>query len=265
MQVSGKAYIVTGAGSGLGAASAAALSRAGAIIAVLDRDAENGERIVKEELGGGDKAKFFACDLGDDANTEAAVAAAIKWCEEVAKAPVRGVVNCAGIGFAGKIVGRDNQPFDLEAFKFVIQINLIGTYNVSRLVAAHMCSRDEDKESDERGTIIMVSSAAGKEGQTGQTPYSASKGGVNGLTLPMARDLARHKIRVLTLAPTLFDTAMGKNTPDKARQALNKMLEFPPRFGTADEFGHLVKAMIENGYMNGEVIPITGASRLGKL
>ena len=265
MQVNGKAYLVTGAGSGLGQASAEALARAGAIIAVLDRDSENGTRVADSVLGGGKKAKFFQCDLADDAGTESAVKAAIDWCEKEAGATVRGVVNCAGIGFAGKIVGRDNEPFDLEAFKFVIQINLIGTYNVSRLVAAHMSRGEPDAEADERGVIIMVSSAAGKEGQVGQTPYSASKGGVNGLTLPMARDLARNKIRVVTVAPTLFDTNMGRGTPEKARAKIQNMLEFPPRFGTADEFGHLVKAMVENGYMNGEVIPITGASRLGKL
>ncbi|CCG84009.1 protein of unknown function [Taphrina deformans PYCC 5710] len=261
MQLKDKLFVVTGAGSGLGEASARSLYAGGAYVAVLDRDKDAGQNVCKEL---GQRAKFFYADLGDDAGTEEAINQSIAWSKEVGK-PVSGAVNCAGIGFAGKIVGRDNKPFDLEAFKYVLQINLIGTYNVSRLVAAHMCSIEEDSVSGERGCIVMVSSAAGRDGQTGQTPYSASKGGVNGLTLPMARDLARHKIRVVTVAPTLFSTKMGANTPTKAAAALQSMLEFPNRFGNADEFGHLVKSMIENTYVNGDVYNISGASRLGKL
>lgn len=180
MQLKDKLFIVTGAASGLGEATARALYNGGAYIAVLDRDANTGEDICKTL---GDRAKFFLADLGDDAGTESAVQNSIEWSKQIGK-PVSGAVNCAGIGFAGLLVGRNNKPFDLEAFKYVIQINLIGTYNVSRLVAAHMASLPEDEVSGERGCIIMVSSAAGKEGQMGQTPYSASKGGVNGLTLP---------------------------------------------------------------------------------
>lgn len=183
MQIKDKLFIVTGAGSGLGEATARTLYAGGAYVAVLDRDETSGEKICKEL---GNRAKFFQADLGDDAGTEAAVNQSIEWSKSIGK-PVSGAVNCAGIGFAGKIVGRDNKPFDLEAFKYVIQINLIGTYNVTRLVAAHMCSLPEDETSGERGCIIMVSSAAGREGQTGQTPYSASKGGVNALTLPAVR------------------------------------------------------------------------------
>lgn len=261
MQLTDKLFVVTGAGSGLGEATARYLHAGGAYIAVLDRDKKSGAAIC-EELGS--RAKFFYADLGDDAGTEKAVQDSIEWSTQIGK-PMSGAVNSAGIGFAGKIVGRDNQPFDLEAFKYVLQINLIGTYNVSRLVAAHMCSLPEDEASGERGCIVMVSSAAGSAGQTGQTPYSASKGGVNGLTLPMARDLARHKIRVVTVAPTLFSTNMGKNTPSKAAAALQSQLEFPNRFGNAAEFGHLVKSMIENTYMNGEIIPLSGGARLGKL
>lgn len=261
MQLKDKLFVVTGAGSGLGEASARALHDGGAYIAVLDRDTASGEAICKEL---GSRAKFFFADLADDIGTEKAVQESIVWSTDIGK-PMSGVVNCAGIGFAGKIVGRDNKPFDLEAFKFVLQINLIGTYNVSRLVAAHMCSIPEDQVTGERGCIVMVSSAAGRDGQTGQTPYSASKGGVNGLTLPMARDLARHKIRVVTVAPTLFSTRMGENTPSKAAAALQSMLEFPNRFGNAAEFGHFVKSMIENTYANGEVYTLSGGSRLGKL
>lgn len=181
MQLKDKLFIVTGAGSGLGQATARALHRDGAYIAVLDRDTATGEEVCKEL---GNRAKFFLADLGDDAATEQAISDSIAWSKEVGK-PVSGAVNCAGIGFAGLVVGRNNKPFDLEAFKYVIQINLIGTYNVTRLVAAHMASLPEDTTSGERGCIVMVSSAAGKEGQIGQTPYSASKGGVNGLTLPL--------------------------------------------------------------------------------
>lgn len=181
MQLKDKLFVVTGAASGLGEATARSLYHGGAYLAILDRDAEAGEAIC-EELG--NRAKFFLADLGNDTETETAVKDSIEWSKSIDR-PMSGAVNCAGIGFAGKIIGRDGKPFDLEAFKFVIQINLIGTYNVSRLVAAHMATLPEDEESGERGCIIMVSSAAGKEGQTGQTPYSASKGGVNGLTLPM--------------------------------------------------------------------------------
>lgn len=183
MQLSNKLFVVTGAGSGLGQATARALYNEGAYIAVLDRDTETGEAVCKEL---GNRAKFFVADLGDDAGTEKAVQDSIEWSQAVGK-PISGAVNCAGIGFAGLVVGRNNKPFDLEAFKYVIQINLIGTYNVTRLVAAHMASLPEDEASGERGCIILVSSAAGKEGQIGQTPYSASKGGVNGLTLPLVR------------------------------------------------------------------------------
>ena len=261
LDVKDKLFIVTGGASGLGEASVKALYNAGAYIAILDRDKEAGPAVAKSL---GNKASFYFADMADDAGVESAVNEVIAHSQKI-NIPIRGVVNSAGIGFAGRIVGRDGKPFDLEAFKYVLQINLIATYNVSRLVAAHMCSLEPDSASGDRGAIIMVSSAAGKEGQTGQTPYSASKGGVNGLTLPMARDLARHNIRVITVAPTLFDTNMGKNTPEKARAALTRYLEHPNRYGNADEFGHLVKSLIENTYMNGEIIPITGASRLAKL
>lgn len=259
--VSNRLYVVTGAASGLGEASARALHAAGAYVAILDRDKEGGPAIVKEL---GERASFYYADMADDAGVESAINEVIAYSQKI-KIPINGAVNCAGIGFAGRIVGRDNKPFDLEAFKYVLQINLIGTYNVTRLVAAHMCSLEPDSENGERGAIILVSSAAGKEGQTGQSPYSASKGAVNSLAIVLARDLARHQIRVVTIAPTLFDTNMGRQTSDKTRAALTKYLEHPNRYGNADEFGHLVKAMIENTYMNGEIIPITGASRLGKL
>lgn len=261
LNVKEKLYIITGGASGLGQASANALYKAGAHIAILDRDKEGGPQVAKEL---GDRASFYYCDMGDDAGVESAINEVIAYSKKI-KVPICGAVNCAGIGFAGRVVGKDNVPFDLEAFKYVLQINLIGTYNVTRLVAAHMCSLEPDAESGERGAIILVSSAAGRDGQVGQTPYSASKGGVNGLTLPLARDLARHKIRVATVAPTLFDTNMGKNTPKKASDALAKMLEFPERFGNAEEFGQFVKALIENTYVNGDVYTISGASRLGKL
>lgn len=183
MQLKDKLFIVTGAASGLGDATARALYKDGAFVAVLDRDETAGQAICREL---GNRARFFQCDLGEDDVTENAVKQSIEWSKQVGK-PVSGAVNCAGIAYAGLVVGRDNKPFDLEAFKYVLQINLIGTYNVTRLVAAHMASLPEDSISGERGCIVLVSSAAGKEGQTGQTPYSASKGGVNGLTLPLGK------------------------------------------------------------------------------
>ncbi len=250
MELHGQSALVTGGGSGLGAATAAALAEAGARVAVLDRNAEAAAAIAAR-IGG-----FAATvDVTDPAGAEAALAAA-----EAALGPPRVLVNCAGIGTAGRILGRDG-PLALEDFSRVIAVNLIGTFNMLRLAAARMSTLEPGTDG-ERGVVVNTASVAAYEGQVGQAAYAASKAGVVGLTLPAARELARSGVRVMTIAPGLIETPMFDGVPETLRQGLAASVPFPSRLGRPEEYAALVLHICANRYLNGEVIRLDGALRM---
>jgi NAD(P)-dependent dehydrogenase (short-subunit alcohol dehydrogenase family) len=250
MDVKGLAAIVTGGASGLGGATASALAAKGAKVAIFDRNAELGEKKAKE-LGG----IFCNVDVGDAASAEAGVKAVV----EKLGIP-RVAVNCAGIGRAGRTISKTG-PMPLQDFDIVIKVNLIGTFNVIRLAAAEM-AKGEPLAGGERGVIINTASVAAFDGQIGQAAYSASKGGIVGMTLPIARDLSSMGIRVCTIAPGLFNTPMMASLPDEAKKSLGAMVPFPPRLGDPNEYAQLAMAIVENAMLNGETIRLDGAIRL---
>ena len=250
MQIRGSAALVTGGASGLGAATARWLTREGARVAILDRNAGAGE-VLAADIGG----VFCRCDVTDPASVEAALARAAS-----AHGPARILIGCAGIGTAARIVGRDG-PMTLEAFEHVVRVNLVGTFNVMRLAAAAMTTLPET-ETGERGVIISAASVAAYDGQIGQAAYAASKGGIVSLTLPAAREFARFGIRVLAIAPGLFRTPLLEELPEETQAALGASIPFPPRLGEPDEFAALIAAMIANPYLNGEVVRLDGALRM---
>jgi NAD(P)-dependent dehydrogenase (short-subunit alcohol dehydrogenase family) len=250
MRIDGLAAVITGGGSGLGAATAAHLAANGAKVTIADINGPAAEAVAARLGGIG-----VACDVADAASAEAAFAAG-----RAAHGPVRVLVNCAGVGTAGRIVGRDG-PLALDAFERVVRINLIGTFNMLRLAAAEMSAADPLEES-ERGVIINTASIAGYEGQIGQPAYAASKGGVIGLTLPAARELARSGVRVVTIAPGLFHTPMVDGLPAEVQASLGAGIPYPPRLGHPTEYAELVGHIVQNRFLNGEVIRLDGALRM---
>lgn len=250
MDIKGVSAIVTGGGSGLGAATARALAAAGAKVAVLDRDGDAATAVARETGG-----HALVCDVTDAAAAEAAVAEAAE-----THGPCGVLVNCAGVGPAARIVGRDG-PMPLADFARVVEVNLIGTFNLLRLAAASMAGRTPDAEG-ERGVIINTASIAAFEGQIGQAAYAASKGGVAALTLPAAREFARTGIRVLCIAPGLFATPMLMGLPETVRDSLAATLPFPSRLGRPEEYADLALHMIGNRVMNGEVVRLDSALRM---
>jgi NAD(P)-dependent dehydrogenase (short-subunit alcohol dehydrogenase family) len=250
MLLKDQAAIVTGGASGLGAATARKLAAQGAKVAVCDLNTKLAETVAAEIKG-----VAVTCDVSDAASAEAAVAQAAK-----AHGPARVLVNCAGIGVAKRVVGRDG-PMALADFDKVIKVNLIGTFNMLRLAATEM-SKLEPQVSGERGVIINTASVAAYDGQIGQSAYSASKGGIVGMTLPIARELAQFGIRVLTIAPGLFLTPLLANLPQEAQDSLAAAIPFPRRLGQADEFAALALHMVENAYLNGEVVRLDGSLRM---
>jgi NAD(P)-dependent dehydrogenase (short-subunit alcohol dehydrogenase family) len=250
MELQGQAALVSGGASGLGAATAEALAKAGAKVAILDRN-EAQAREVAERIGG----LALACDVAEAASAEAAFAAA-----RAQHGPARLLVNCAGVGTAGRVVGREG-PLPLDAFERVIRINLIGTFNLLRLAAAEMSALDPLADG-ERGVIVNTASVAAYEGQIGQAAYAASKAGVVGLTLPAARELARAGVRVVTIAPGLIETPMFNGLPDEVRDALAASVPFPQRLGLPGEYAALVLHIAANRYLNGETIRLDGALRM---
>ena len=243
MDIAGRTFLVTGGGSGLGLATARMLARAGAGVVTADLRGESEPGI-----------RFVEADVTDEASVETAVDAALE------SGPLRGVVNCAGVAIAEKTVGRDG-PHSLESFKRVIGVNLIGTFNVVRLAAAAMVGNDPDEEGG-RGVIVNTASVAAFDGQIGQAAYAASKGGVASMTLPLAREFARSGIRVATIAPGLFDTPMMAGLPEEARESLGNQVPFPSRLGRPEEYAALVRHIVENDLINGEVIRLDGAIRM---
>jgi NAD(P)-dependent dehydrogenase (short-subunit alcohol dehydrogenase family) len=250
MLLQGQAAVVTGGGSGLGAATAALLAQAGCRVALLDinRDAAVASAARCGGLG-------IGCDVADAASAEAALAEA-----RAAHGVERVLVNCAGVGTAGRILGRDG-PLALAAFERVIRVNLIGSFNMLRLSAAAMSALDPLVDG-ERGVIVNTASIAAYEGQVGQAAYAASKGGVVGMTLPAARELARAGVRVMTIAPGLFHTPMVEGLPPEVQQSLGASVPFPPRLGLPEEFAALVQHIATNRFLNGEVIRLDGALRM---
>ncbi|NRF67446.1 SDR family NAD(P)-dependent oxidoreductase [Aquincola sp. S2] len=252
MKIEGQAAIVTGGGSGLGAQTARELARRGARVAVLDINGD-GAAAVAAECGG----IGLRCDITDPASVEAALAAAAE-----RHGPARLLLNVAGIGSAKRIVGKDGRAAPLEDFRRVVEVNLIGTYNVSRLAAAQMAALEPLDEDGARGVIVHTASVAAFDGQVGQEAYSASKGGVVSMTLPMARDLAQHGIRVVTIAPGLFLTPLVAELPQAVQASLAASIPFPRRLGQPGEFAQLAAAIVENNALNGEVIRLDGALRM---
>ncbi len=250
MQIKGLAAVVTGGGSGLGAATAAHLASLGAKVTCADINKAAAEAQAAKIGGLG-----VACDVADAASGEAAFAAA-----RDAHGPVRILVNCAGIGTPGRIVGRDG-PLALSAFERVIRVNLIGTFNMLRLAAAEMSDADPFDEG-ERGVIINTASIAAFEGQVGQPAYAASKGGVVGMTLPAARELARAGVRVVTIAPGLFHTPMVDGLPPEVQASLGAGIPYPNRLGVPSEYAELVAHIVQNRFLNGETIRLDGALRM---
>jgi NAD(P)-dependent dehydrogenase (short-subunit alcohol dehydrogenase family) len=251
MEIAGHAALISGGASGLGQATAAGLAAAGAKVALLDIDGPAAQAAARP-LGG----LGFACDVTDAAATERTVAAAREH-----HGPARIVVNCAGIGRAGRIVDRDGSPMPLDQFKRVVEVNLIGSFNLLRLAAAAMATLDPLADG-ERGVIVLTASVAAYDGQIGQAAYSASKGGIVGLTLPAARELARYGVRVVAIAPGVFATPMLAGLPQAAQDSLGAQVPFPPRLGHPDEYAALVQHICANRMLNGEVIRLDGALRM---
>lgn len=250
MDVNGNAAIVTGGGSGLGAATARALAKAGAKVAILDIN-EDQAKVVASEIGG----LAIGCNVADASAAEAAVAKAAD-----AHGDARILVNCAGIANAGRVVGREG-PHDLDLFRRVIEVNLIGSFNLLRLVADR-ASRLEPLADNERAVIVSTASVAAFDGQIGQAAYAASKGGIHSMALPAARELARFGIRVMTVAPGIFATPMLLGMSQEVQDSLGASVPFPSRLGTPEEYAALVMHIVGNVMLNGETIRLDGAIRL---
>ena len=251
MNIQGQAALVTGGGSGLGEATARELARLGAKVAVLDINLANAQKVAGE-IGG----VAVQCDITDGASLKAAIDAAA-----ASHGPARILAHIAGIGAAKRVIGKDGNAAPLEDFARIINVNLIGTYNAARLFAA-ACAKLEPMEDGERGAMVFTASVAAFDGQVGQQAYSASKGGVVGMTLPMARDLAQHGIRVCTIAPGLFSTPLMRTLPEPVQESLARSIPFPQRLGKPEEFAELACHIVSNGHLNGEVIRLDGALRM---
>lgn len=252
MQLQNKTALVTGGASGLGEGCARRFAAQGMNVVIVDLNAERGEALAAE-LG---SVRFAQADVSSEADVQAAVQTALEGFGGLHVA-----VNCAGIAIGERTVGK-NGPHSLAAFEKVIRVNLIGTFNVIRLAAAAM-SANEPNADGERGVIISTASVAAFDGQIGQAAYSASKGGVAGMTLPIARDLSRSGIRVVTIAPGIMETPMMAGMSDELRASLGSQVPFPQRLGQPDEYAHLAQHIIENAYINGEIIRLDGAIRMG--
>lgn len=250
MDISGASALVTGGASGLGLATARRLATAGAHVTVVDLPSSSGADVA-DQLGG----SFAAADVTDADQVAAAAALAAE------AGPLRVVVNCAGIAPPAKVLDREGTPSPLQDFERVIRVNLIGTYNVIAQTSAVMAKTDPTEGGD-RGVIVNTASVAAFDGQIGQPAYAASKGGVHAMTLPIARELARHGIRVVTIAPGIMETPMLKGLPQAAQDSLGQQVPYPSRLGAPDEYARLVLAIVDNDYLNGETIRLDGAIRM---
>ena len=262
MQIKENSFLVTGGASGLGESVARAIVGQGGNVVIADLNESAGQALVAEL---GDNARFVRCDITNGDEVQSAVEMA-----ESTFGGLQGSINCAGIVVVQKLLDRDNNPADLESFSRGVNINLVGSFNVARLVAASIAKRianesnagDHVEKNADQGIIINTASIAAFDGQVGQASYSSSKAGVVGLTLPLARELARHGIRVMTIAPGVFATPMMESIPEKAREQLEAGVPYPKRLGAPNEFAKLVTHIIDNAYLNGEVIRLDGAIRM---
>jgi len=258
MQIEQHSFLVTGGASGLGESVVRAIVSQGGKVVIADLNESTGQALV-DELG--DNVRFARCDVTSGDEVQAAVELA-----EKEFGGLQGSINCAGIAVVQKLLDRENNPADLDAFSRGVNINLVGSFNVARLVAASIAKRIVNSSGVEKnadnGVIINTASIAAFDGQVGQASYSSSKAGVVGLTLPLARELARHGIRVMTIAPGVFATPMMQSIPEKAREQLEAGVPYPKRLGNPNEFAKLVTHIIDNAYLNGEVIRLDGAIRM---
>ena len=259
MQIENRICLVTGAGSGLGAATVRRLVAQGAQVVATDVNETAGAALAHEL---GESVRFVAADVADAVSAQHAVDRAVD-----CFGALHVLVNCAGVAPAEKVLGRAG-PHDLDAFERTLRVNLLGTFNMIRLAAVTMTAAsaeagsDESDGNDERGVIVNTASIAAFDGQIGQAAYAASKGGVVAMTLPIARELARHRIRVVTIAPGIMETPMLLGMPSEVQAALGNMVPFPPRLGKPDEYAALVQHIVENPYLNGEIIRLDGAIRM---
>ncbi|KAI9899247.1 hypothetical protein N3K66_005708 [Trichothecium roseum] len=258
MQLEGRTFIVSGGASGLGQACVEEICRAGGYAAILDMNEESGQEFAKT-LGA--SARFFECNVLETESITKAVKGTVEWVKQTGKA-LGGVIPAAGVSTPATLLDRDNNPFSLDDFDFVINVNLRGTIDLVRQVLPHLATAPGTGPDSERGVVVMVASSAAYDGQKGQVSYSASKGAVVSMTLPMARDLARHGIRVVTIAPSLFESRMTSMLSGKVRKSLEAAMEFPKRAGKPEEFAQLVRQGIENVMLNGVVIRLDGAMRM---
>ena len=258
MQIEQHSFLVTGGASGLGESVVRAIVAQGGKVVIADLNESTGQALVNEL---GDNVRFVRCDVTSGDDVQAAVAMA-----EEAFGGLQGSINCAGIAVVQKLLDRENNPADLEAFSRGVNINLVGSFNVARLVAASIAKRVAASTTAEvnadNGIIINTASIAAFDGQVGQASYASSKAGVVGMMLPLARELTRHGIRVMTIAPGVFATPMMQSLPEKAREQLEAAVPYPKRLGTPNEFAKLVTHIIDNAYLNGEVIRLDGAIRM---
>ena len=256
MNIQGQSALVTGGGSGLGEATARELASLGAKVAVLDMNLANAEKVAADIVAQGGIAVACGCDITNTESLQAAIDQAA-----TANGPARILMSIAGIGAAKRVIAKDGSPAPLEDFVRAVNVNLVGTYNVARLFAA-ACAKLDALEDGERGVMVFTASVAAFDGQVGQQAYSASKSGVVGMTLPMARDLAQHGIRVCTIAPGLFATPLMKTLPEAVQQSLAASIPFPARLGKPEEFAQLACHIVVNTHLNGEVIRLDGALRM---
>lgn len=254
MEIAGRTFLVTGGASGLGAATARALVDGGGSVVLGDVNESDGGAVA-EELG--DAVRFVRLDVGAEADCRAAVDTA-----RSAFGALHGVVNCAGVVATGRVLDKTGDPHDLDAFATTVTVNLVGSFNVARLAAAAMAENTPGTDG-ERGVIVNTASIAAYDGQIGQAAYAASKGGVAAMTLPLARDLAGRGIRAVTIAPGIFDTPMMASLPDKVRESLAEQTPFPKRLGQPDDYAALALHLLTNTMVNGEVIRLDGAVRMG--
>lgn len=258
MKITDRTFIISGGVSGLGLATARALHSQGAYVSLLDLNGDNGAKVVSEL---GSRSKFFETDVSDTEAISKAVQGTVAWVKETGKT-IGGVVAGAGVGLPGLIIDKKNEPLSIESIDFVLNINLRGTLDLIRQSLPYMTTNEPDGPDGSRGVIIMIASSAAFDGQMGQVSYAASKGAVASLTLPLARDLSKYGIRAVTIAPSMFDSAMTKMMSDKVRKSLLNSMEFPKRAGLPEEFARLVVECVGNDMLNGTVLRLDGAMRM---
>ncbi|GAM87417.1 hypothetical protein ANO11243_054410 [Dothideomycetidae sp. 11243] len=258
MQIKDRTFIITGGSSGLGLATCEDLYAHGGYVAILDMNTETGEEAAKAL---GPNSVFFECDVTDTESIEKAVKSSAEWAQKKGK-PIGGIVSSAGVGIPSKMLDRKLEPLSMDSIDTVLNINLRGTLDFVRQCLPFMAKNEPSGPDGERGVVILVSSSAAYDGQPGQVSYAASKGAVRSMTLPMARDLAPFGIRVVSIAPSLFESNMTRMMSDKVRKSLERVMEFPKRSGQPPEFAGLVRHIIENQMLNGETIRLDGAMRM---